>query len=186
MGVLSFFFHCNNITFLMPKYENVKHTFEHSWNDISLASWKKYPTETRPDVLSVDLVERNFDPETGILTATRVVIMEDKLPRFLQPIFGNNKCISIEETCTYTQNESNPEWTDFKQEAAVHAYPFGVSNNIEKFMTSKFVRNAPLGREIMENTVKSVKEENIMRKAFAALVQETRDCAEAFEKRFDR
>ena len=58
----------------------------HSWNDISFASWRKYPTDTRPDVLSVDVIEHNFDPETGILTATRLVIMEDKLPRFLQPV----------------------------------------------------------------------------------------------------
>lgn len=51
-----------------------------------MASWQKYPSENRPDVLSVDLVDRNFDAETGILTATRVVIMQDRVPRILKPV----------------------------------------------------------------------------------------------------
>ena len=93
----------------MPITEDITHTFKyviqsyffhlisyftdfiffnirHSWEDISLASWKKYPSENRPDVLSVDLIDRHFDPETGILTSTRLVIMQDKLPRFLQSV----------------------------------------------------------------------------------------------------
>merc|ERR1711974_536279 len=89
----------------MPIAKNINHTFEHSWEDISMASWKKYPSETRPDVLSVDLIERSFDPETEVLTSTRLVIMEDKLPRFLQPIFGNNKCICLEESTVDRKNK---------------------------------------------------------------------------------
>jgi len=196
----------------MPLTEHITHTFEHSWQDISLASWKKYPSDNRPDVLSVDLVDRHFDPETGLLTATRLVIMEDKLPKFLQPIFGNNQCICVEksivdpknkrmvlhsqnisfekivtikESCIYTQNPDNPECTDFVQTATVHAYPFGVAGNIERFLCNKFVRNAPLGREIMETTVQSVKEDNVFKTAIDLIKKETLDCANQFEQRFD-
>lgn len=93
--------------------------------------------------------------------------------------------VKIEESCVYTVNSENPGWTDLKQEAIVHAYPFGVANSIEKFLANKFVTNAPIGRQIMENTVLRVEEDNILRKTCSMLMKETRDCAANFEKRFD-
>lgn len=93
--------------------------------------------------------------------------------------------VKIEERCHYTENKNNSTWTDLHQEAVVHAYPFGVSGNIEKFLTSKFIRNAPLGRQIMEHTVKSVEEENDLKNTFSSLIKETKDFASEFEKRYD-
>ena len=106
--------------------------------------------------------------------------------------------VKIEESCVYTQNSANPTWTDLTQKAVVHAYPFGVSGKIENFLTGKFVRNAPLGREIMENTVKSVEEDNIFKSAlrhldadniltntFNSFIKETREFAEDLEKRYN-
>merc|ERR1712137_13046 len=172
----------------MPLSKTIHHVFEHNWEDVSLASWHKYPSEDRPDVLSVDLVDRKFDPETGVLTATRLVIMQDGVPKILKPILGSGTCIclehsvvdpkqktmilkarnitfesvaTIEETFTYTENPEN-KFTNFLQQAEVRAYPFGVKGQIEQFLTNKFVNNAPLGQVIMENTVERVKSKSFL------------------------
>merc|ERR1712137_1071819 len=60
-----------SFSFTMPLFDTLYHTFCHNWDEISLASWRKYPCHDRPDVLSVDIVDKHFDPETGVLTATR-------------------------------------------------------------------------------------------------------------------
>lgn len=93
--------------------------------------------------------------------------------------------VTIEETCVYRPNEINPDHTDLRQTALVHAYPYGVSNRIEKFLTGKFVTNAPLGRVIMERTVKNVEYEARMKDILAHLKRETALHADAFEQRFD-
>ena len=79
--------------------------------------------------------------------------------------------VKIEETCIYTENKENPGWTDFKQEAEVHAYPFGVSNKIEKFLTSKFVRNAPFDTFKDELTLKVQEAEEELTTAYNEIKQ---------------
>mmetsp|Transcript_174 Transcript_174/g.597 ORF Transcript_174/g.597 Transcript_174/m.597 type:complete len:241 (-) Transcript_174:60-782(-) len=167
--------------------ESLSHTFPYEWEDVSLASWKKYPNPERPDVLSVDIIDRKFDPATGQLTARRVVIMKDRrLPRILQPIFGGGYCIcvedsvvdpvnkkmvlqarnvtfqniaSIEETCTYTVSAHSAAHTNLVQEAKVTAFPFGVKGTIEKFLGDKFKSNAVAGRKIMDKAIERVMDE---------------------------
>ncbi len=53
----------------MGHVEVLLHTFPVTWEDISLASWMKYPHPTRPDVLSVDVLDRHYNHETGKLAA---------------------------------------------------------------------------------------------------------------------
>ncbi len=86
--------------------------------------------------------------------------------------------VSIEETCTYTPSPDNPaEWTQFKQEATVTAFPFGVAGSIERYLSDKFVSNAIKGREIMDNAILRVTSE--AEGAFQNFMQET---GEVYEK----
>ena len=93
--------------------------------------------------------------------------------------------VTIEEQCVYTVNEENPAFTDLTQTALVHAYPYGVAGRIEKFLTGKFVANAPLGRTIMENTVKRVEYETHMNSIFSRYRPEPYSPHQSFEDRFD-
>lgn len=93
--------------------------------------------------------------------------------------------VTIEETCTYTVNPENSTWTNLKQEAIVHAYPFGVAGKIEKFLAGKFIANAPLGREIMETAVSRVEVRNSLKERLDSLLNETRNIYLASEKHFD-
>jgi hypothetical protein len=70
----------------MPLTASLNHTFAHSWSEISLAYWLKYPSPERPDVLSVDLIDREFDPETGILSAKRIITSRLPFPAWLHTV----------------------------------------------------------------------------------------------------
>lgn len=70
----------------MPETTKLTHMFDHTWASISLAYWLKYPSPERPDVLSVDLIDRHFDPETGILTARRIITSRMPFPSWLTKV----------------------------------------------------------------------------------------------------
>jgi len=163
------------------------HTFKHSWHECTLASWMKYPNPDRPDVLSVDLINKDYDEKTGILRATRLIMMDSWIPSWIRFLTGgSNVCffleesitdpvnkrlilrgknfsfsqiVSMEETCVYTQSEESDEWTLFEQSAKVTAHPWGpVAGKLEKFCVDQFVRHSQRGKEIMESTIRRVKE----------------------------
>jgi len=170
----------------MVANEILTHTFIHPWNEISIANWLKYPSTERPDVLSVDMLKKNFDPNTGILTTTRLTILKSSLPSWLETIFGHCHCLFLEEAtvdpkkkimilkarnitmksiihmqeiCTYTPHPASTKWTLFKQEACVKAFAFGIANKIEEFAVQSFRQNATKGRELMEHAVSRIKQE---------------------------
>ncbi|GAM16855.1 hypothetical protein SAMD00019534_000300, partial [Acytostelium subglobosum LB1] len=170
----------------MPLFDTIYHTYKHRWNDISLASWRKYPCPDRPDVLSVDMLTKDLDPVTGVLKCTRLMICKGSMPSWLVPILGSNECffyeeaivdpktqtmvlksknlsfsniLGLEEVCTYTPDPNNNEWTHFKQEATVTASIFGVAKKVESFCLDKFKANAQKGRNVMEQAILKVKRE---------------------------
>jgi len=147
----------------MPREETQQHTYHATWRDVFLASWLKYPSPIRPDVLSVDIIKKDFDPETGILKATRLIMVDGMVPNFLKFVFGpsqvvyfveestinvkekafimNTKNISYsnllqsEERCTYTIHPDNADWTKFEQSfcASIKTFFCGVANKAEEF-----------------------------------------------------
>jgi hypothetical protein len=164
----------------------------HKWADVFQASWKKYPHPRRPDILHVDVINKEFNAETGTLTTTRIVFSKGPIPLWLRPIFGNtvgvlveeavmdptNKTMKLlgknltfdsivktEELCTYKPSEENEEWTDFTQQAKVTSCVTGASSRIEDFILKQFGENATKGREIMEMAIQRVEQEHL---AFAA------------------
>ncbi|EGG17439.1 slowmo family protein [Cavenderia fasciculata] len=164
----------------MPLFETLYHTFKHSWDDISLASWMKYPSPERPDVLSVDIIEKHYDPETGILRCKRLMICKDHTPAWLKAILGSTEyffvedcevdprqkkmvltskninfanILGVEEVCTYVPDPLNDQFTLFKQEAKITSSVFGVARKMESFCLDKFKKNSTKGRGIMEEAI---------------------------------
>lgn len=186
----------------MPTTETWSHTFEFPWSKVTLASWRKYPSADRPDVLAVDIIDRYLDDE-GCLHTIRVVYLKDKLPKILQPVFGGGYGICVEhatvdpknkvmtmkaqnvsfqnifslrETCTYKVDPNNSNHTAFDQKAEIIAFPFGLVKIIEKFSADKIRSNASKGREIMETAIHKVILES--REAIDSFVRETEECIE--------
>jgi len=171
----------------MVKLEELQHTFCHPWKSISLASWLKYPNSSRPDVLAVDLIKKDFDAETGILYTTRLLTVKSAVPSWLEKIIGvspyaycieeacidpkNNRMVlkarnlsfdnlmRSEETCVYTPHPQNTQWTLFSQTAKITAFPFGLKSKIEDFCIQHFKQNSSKGREIMEQAIDRIQQE---------------------------
>jgi len=168
-------------------FETIQHTFKHQWQDISLASWRKYPCENRPDVLAVDLIERHYNSETGVLTAKRLVTMKAlQLPTWLSSIVCSPVVYCLEEStidprnrrmelrsrnlslqalmevtevCCYTVEKSRSDWTDFQQDATITAFPFGLQKRLESWSLANFQQNALKGQEVMELAIARIKRE---------------------------
>jgi len=170
---------------------------------ISLASWKKYPNPARPDVLHIDLVKRELDPNTGILYTTRLVAIKSFLPSWLERLFGYNprlyfveeamidpknhkmilkskslsfsSIIKMEEQCKYVPHPQNSKWTLFEHQGKVTASPLGISRKIEDFCAQTFRQNATNGREIMEQAIAKIKQEKLLMEERLSRSQEIRD-----------
>lgn len=172
----------------MPNTTDIQHTFKHYWKDVFLASWKKYPSPRRPDIVSVDVINKEFDPETGILSTTRLVITERSVPWWLKPVFPSTRAIFVEEakvdpknkimklysknitydsilkteeTCTYTPSKENSNHTDFHQVCRVSSCVSGLTTSIEDFVIKGFKTNSDKGKEIMESAIQLVENERM-------------------------
>jgi len=177
----------------MPYETSLHHTFKHSWQEIALASWKKYPCPSRPDILSVDIIRRDYDPSTQTLSSTRLLTNKTQIPSFINFVMGlgnsdvgffveesivdpvNKKMvmkgrnitfsnfIQVEETCTYTPDPKNENWTMFKQDVSIKVVPYEnipkVTRLIEEFSIKKFTENALKGQAVMEQTIANLKKE---------------------------
>jgi PRELI-like family len=166
-------------------FDTLNHIFKYPWRDISHASWRKYPNATRPDVLSVDIIDRHFDPETGIFTATRLLTTDPKFPSWMSPFCSNvhmycleetvvdprnqtmvlrsknitgSSLLELEEVCKYVPSPSG-ESTLFEQNVSINAHLFGLASRIEDWTLDNFQRNALRGRDIMEEAVLRVRRE---------------------------
>jgi len=177
----------------MPLWEVLSHTFKHPWAEVSLASWKKYPCDIRPDVVSVDIVDKEFDEKTGVLRSNRLMITKNQIPTFLSKLIGYkgvvlfweesivdpnkkimvlkgrnlsfNNLIQTQEICTYSVDPQNENWTQFKQEMKVNVFLCGFASPMEKYSLQKFIENAEKGRVIMENAITRLKWEPLSNKS---------------------
>jgi hypothetical protein len=56
----------------VPPYE-----FQHNWMKVFLASWLKYPSARRPDVLSVDIIRYYHSFCAGFMPTERNLILNE-------------------------------------------------------------------------------------------------------------
>jgi hypothetical protein len=89
----------------VPSFRRLSTIFAFPWHECTLACWRKWPHPSRPDILSVDLINKRLDPETGALHATRLMIMRGWLPRWIQAFTRSNICIFVEESITDPRNQ---------------------------------------------------------------------------------
>ncbi|RPB28526.1 MSF1-domain-containing protein [Terfezia boudieri ATCC MYA-4762] len=127
-------------------------TFNYSWEDVSLANWRKYCAWNTKSthVIAVDTLSRSVDPETGILITERLITCKQAAPRWLKAIFGTeesyvreisyvdpvaktvtmksmnltlNNLLNVQETVQYVPDPECPaKRTLFKQDAKITAY----------------------------------------------------------------
>jgi hypothetical protein len=55
----------------------------HPWSHVVIGMWHKYPNPKCSHVVSVDVLDRSVDPETGIIRTERVLGCKQKSPTWI-------------------------------------------------------------------------------------------------------
>ncbi|KAI8994366.1 PRELI-like family-domain-containing protein [Gaertneriomyces semiglobifer] len=150
------------------KLFQTEHLFAHPWCTMTLANWRKYPNEYSSHVLSVDVLSRDIDPQSGILTTERLLCCKQSAPSFVRKLFhvpevayfrevsildprsqtytassvnlSMRQFMKLEERCEYRADPDHPEGrTVFTQTAAVSA--MGVLSYAAKLIEEAAVKS---------------------------------------------
>ncbi|KAK9879718.1 hypothetical protein WA026_006778 [Henosepilachna vigintioctopunctata] len=162
-----------------------EHTFNHPWETVATAAWRKYPNPHNPAVIGTDVIERKV--VGGVLHSHRLVSSKWYFPRWAQALIGSaNICyaseesevnpnlrymflrtinltfcrhIAVNETLKYTPHPEDASKTLLKQEAVVTVQGVPLSNYMEDILTNKISNNASKGRQAMEWVIHKLNEE---------------------------
>eukprot|EP00158_Paraphelidium_tribonemae_P001321 Partr_v1_DN24243_c0_g1_i5_m36620 putative Slowmo homolog len=88
------------------KLFSTTHRFDHSWQSVSSANWRKYPSEMSPHVQSVDILDRQVDPKTGIMRTERLLACKQPIPQWMRRLMGADE-VSYFREVSYVDSKSN-------------------------------------------------------------------------------
>ncbi|CAH0557605.1 unnamed protein product [Brassicogethes aeneus] len=162
-----------------------EHTFNHPWETVATAAWRKYPNPHNPAVIGTDVVERQV--VDGVLHTHRLVSSIWYFPKWAQALIGSAKVcyarehsevnpstrqmilktinltfcrhIAVNETIKYTPHPSDPGKTLLTQEAVVTVKGVPLTNYMEDLLTNKISNNAGKGRQAMEWVINKLNDE---------------------------
>lgn len=153
-----------------------EHTFNHTWETVTQAAWRKYPNPINSSIIGTDVIDRKVID--GILHTHRLVSSRFGFPRWAQALIGHAKIcyaseksevdpvnremilktrnltfcnhIAVDETVRYTPHPNDPEKTLLQQEAVVTVSGVPLTHYMEELLTSKICFNSGMGRQAME------------------------------------
>jgi len=163
--------------------------FYYPWEQVTAANWQKYPNEMSTHVVAVDVLRRELDPTSQILTSERLITCKQSIPSWLLYMVGGkevsyvrevstvdlntktltlrsinltlNNLLKVYETVTYKPDETDPFKTKFSQEAQITAYATiqRICNKIEDWSVQRFGENAKKGKAGFESVLKIFNEQ---------------------------
>jgi len=162
-----------------------EHTFNHPWETVATAAWRKYPNPHNPAVIGTDVIERKV--VDGVLHTQRLVSSVWYFPKWAQALIGSAKVcyaaehsqvnpnsrhmilktinltfcrhIAVNETISYVPHPSDSSKTLLKQEAVVTVKGVPLTSYMEDMLTTKISNNAGKGRQAMEWVINTINEE---------------------------
>ncbi|KAK7505760.1 hypothetical protein BaRGS_00003031 [Batillaria attramentaria] len=152
-----------------------EHTFDHPWETVVTAAWRKYPNPHNPAVIGMDVVDRKVDPK-GILRSHRLISTAWGLPTWATKLVGMDKVAYASEhsevdpqnkrftlrarnVLEYTPHPEDSSKTQLRQEAVVNVYGIPLCSKMESIMTESISKNAGKGRQAMEWVIGKIKVE---------------------------
>ncbi|ODV85838.1 hypothetical protein CANARDRAFT_7201 [[Candida] arabinofermentans NRRL YB-2248] len=171
------------------KIFNSTQTFDYPWDHVSAANWQKYPNEVSTHVVAVDVLRREFDPESQKLVTERLITCKQPIPSWLSFIVGGDnksfireistvdrltktvvmrscnmtmcKLLKVYETVTYTQDPLDLNKTKFEQTAEITAYASlrRLCDRIEDWSVERFGQNASKGKQGFDSVLKHLDEQ---------------------------
>lgn len=162
-----------------------EHTFNHPWETVATAAWRKYPNPHNPAVIGTDVVERRV--VDGVLHTHRLVSSIWYFPKWAQALIGSAKIcyaseqsevnpsarhmilktinltfcrhIAVDETLKYVPHPTDSSKTLLKQEAVVTVKGVPLTNYMEDMLTNSISNNAGKGRQAMEWVINKINDE---------------------------
>ncbi|KAI0768600.1 MSF1-domain-containing protein [Trametes elegans] len=149
--------------------------YDHPWSHVVIGLWHKYPNPHCSHVLSIDVVDRSVDPNTGVIRTERILGCKQKAPGWIVRFFGGSEDAFVREvsfidpanqTATITSvNLSLSQFatcyesirytpspdgrTTFAQTAEIQARMAlwrSAADKLENWLVQRFEQNAHLGK----------------------------------------
>ncbi|XP_023721625.1 protein slowmo [Cryptotermes secundus] len=186
-----------------------EHTFNHPWETVAQAAWRKYPNPMNPAVIGTDVVDRKV--VDGVLHTHRLVSSKWGFPGWAQSIVGSTsvcyasehsevnpstrqmilktrnltfcRYIAVDETVSYAPHPQDPSKTLLKQEAVVTVRGVPLTSYVEDLLTSKISLNAGKGRQAIEWVIDKIDAE--VKEIASSAVKSTDELFTQTKKSFD-
>jgi len=167
------------------KFWNSEYVFDHPWEKVAQAAWRKYPNPMNPSVTAIDVLDRKV--EEGVLHTHRLISSRWGMPTWVSKIIGSPnvmyaneksevditnremvlrtrnitfcKYIAVDETLWYQSCPNAPDKTRLRQEAVVMVEGVPLCSYMETLLTNTISSNAKKGRQAMEWVLKTINEE---------------------------
>uniref|UniRef100_A0A1B6C3K4 PRELI/MSF1 domain-containing protein n=1 Tax=Clastoptera arizonana TaxID=38151 RepID=A0A1B6C3K4_9HEMI len=162
-----------------------EHTFNHPWETVAKAAWRKYPNPINPAVIGTDVVERKV--VDGVLLTHRLVSSKWGFPTWVQKLVGSpsvcyasewsqvdpnvrqmelktrnltfGSFIAVDETLSYQPHPEDVSKTLLRQEAVVTVRGVPLQNSLEDLLTNTIKTNAGKGRLAIEWVIDKIDKE---------------------------
>ncbi|BES88515.1 PRELI-like family [Nesidiocoris tenuis] len=162
-----------------------EHTFNHPWETVAQAAWRKYPNPMNPAVIGTDVVEREV--VDGVLHTHRLVSSKWGLPSWVLRLIGPaNICyasersvvnptekvmtlktrnltfgryVAVDEMVKYTPHPVDTNKTLLTQEAVVTVQGVPLNSYMEDLLTNTIMSNANKGRQAIEWVIDKIDKE---------------------------
>ncbi|XP_036793845.1 PRELI domain containing protein 3A isoform X1 [Oncorhynchus mykiss] len=155
------------------KIWSTEHVFSYPWETVIKAAMRKYPNPMNPNVVGVDVLDRNLDTD-GRLHSHRLLSTEWGLPGIVRAILGTGhsrtyvkehsivdpeekkmelystnitltNLVSVDERLVYRPHPDNSEVTVLTQEAIITVKGVSLSSYLEGMMALRMSANARKG-----------------------------------------
>ncbi|CAJ0578367.1 unnamed protein product, partial [Mesorhabditis spiculigera] len=153
-----------------------EHVFEHPWDTVVNAAWRKYPNPMNGAVTNMDVLSQRIDE--GVLKSERIIQSHFSIPSWATKLTGfsgtqysheyteidpNNQSMSLmtrnmngcsflrcDEKLTYTPHPTESDKTILKQEAIISVKLPAFADYCEKTFLNVYSSNANKGRSGIE------------------------------------
>ncbi|OQV16345.1 putative Protein slowmo [Hypsibius exemplaris] len=160
-----------------------QHVFDHPWEMISQAAWRKYPNPNNANIVAIDVLDRRLSLEGG-LTTDRLFTTKFAFPKWISPFIPLSEfcysterstvnpaarsmvlearnlslgsVITVEERLEYTPHPADSTKTLLTQQAIITVNGLPLVGRIETAMASTIAANANKGRQAMEWVVTTI------------------------------
>jgi len=163
-----------------------EHVFDHPWEKVVTAAWRKYPNPMNKAVSSIDVLRHELQTN-GQLTSERILESEFHVPSWVTKLTGfagtqyshetseihpeeqtmnlytrNLNCIHflrVDETINYLPHPDDKNKTILRQQAVVNVTLPAFGDYCEKTFLSIYKANAEKGRKGLEWVIDAMKKE---------------------------